>query len=240
MIQIQLPLSMTATAKLKGQDVTKKTKQALKAQQQLSDVAMAQSEALLASNRQPPKSIAAAPANSANKKEAPTSLWWIHGHGYDLADFVDRHPGGQEAILLGKGRDCTALVESYHAFSVQHWKVLEKYKTTVETEKGSGGGSSSSSSTSTERTRTSGKDRPDDFFYDILKERVKRELLAKGIDPVQDRGASHGRIAYYCLVMVLWLYTGYKHLSVRHHLRCFLLSCLCARVRKYDWKVTNP
>jgi cytochrome b involved in lipid metabolism len=54
-----------------------------------------------------------------DKKE--DRLWWIHGNGYDLDDFVKRHPGGREAILLGKGRDCTALVESYHPFTSQHW-----------------------------------------------------------------------------------------------------------------------
>lgn len=48
-------------------------------------------------------------------------LWWVDGNGYDLKEFVDRHPGGKEAILLGRGRDCTALVESYHPFTKQHW-----------------------------------------------------------------------------------------------------------------------
>jgi hypothetical protein len=57
------------------------------------------------------------------------NLWWIHGDGYDLNDFVQAHPGGIEAILLGKGRDCTALVESYHPFSVDRvWKILEKHR----------------------------------------------------------------------------------------------------------------
>ena len=55
------------------------------------------------------------------KSNSSQDLWWIHGNGYDLKDFVDRHPGGVEAILLGKGRDCTALVESYHPFSTRHW-----------------------------------------------------------------------------------------------------------------------
>ena len=46
--------------------------------------------------------------------------WTIHGHDYDLDDFVEQHPGGKEAILLGKGRDCTALFESYHPFTNLH------------------------------------------------------------------------------------------------------------------------
>jgi hypothetical protein len=54
-------------------------------------------------------------------KEAKDAMsWLIHGQHYDLSDFVDRHPGGKESILLGRGRDCTALFESYHAFTNQH------------------------------------------------------------------------------------------------------------------------
>lgn len=47
-------------------------------------------------------------------------LWIIHGEMYDLSDFIERHPGGREAILLGRGRDCTALFESYHPFTNKH------------------------------------------------------------------------------------------------------------------------
>jgi cytochrome b involved in lipid metabolism len=71
------------------------------------------------SRQQPPKRKAVA-ANSSGQSEVESSLWWIHGDGYDLNEFVSRHPGGFEAILLGKGRDCTALAESYHPFSSQH------------------------------------------------------------------------------------------------------------------------
>ena len=51
---------------------------------------------------------------------SPSDVWTIHGQDYDLSDFVNRHPGGKEAILLGRGRDCTALFESYHPFTDQH------------------------------------------------------------------------------------------------------------------------
>ena len=54
------------------------------------------------------------------KSVSSEDLWFIHGNGYDLNEFVERHPGGKEAILLGRGRDCTALAESYHPFSKQH------------------------------------------------------------------------------------------------------------------------
>lgn len=55
------------------------------------------------------------------------NLWHIHGHSYDLSQFVHKHPGGQLAILSGKGRDCTALFESYHPWNDKHRKVLGAY-----------------------------------------------------------------------------------------------------------------
>ncbi|CAE7467508.1 DES [Symbiodinium microadriaticum] len=55
------------------------------------------------------------------------NLWYIHGNSYDLHDFVDKHPGGRFAILTGRGRDCTALFESYHPWNDKHRKVLKAH-----------------------------------------------------------------------------------------------------------------
>jgi len=55
------------------------------------------------------------------------NLWHIHGNSYDLTQFVAKHPGGQLAILSGKGRDCTALFESYHPWNDKHRKVLKAF-----------------------------------------------------------------------------------------------------------------
>ena len=49
-----------------------------------------------------------------------TNKWTVHGIDYDLTDFVKLHPGGKEALELGRGRDCTALFESYHPFTKRH------------------------------------------------------------------------------------------------------------------------
>ncbi|KAL6055315.1 heme binding [Balamuthia mandrillaris] len=55
--------------------------------------------------------------------------WAIHGEYYDLSSFVERHPGGEEMLLVGKGRDCTELFESVHALSQLNLKaLLAKYK----------------------------------------------------------------------------------------------------------------
>ena len=55
-------------------------------------------------------------------------LWSVHGKYYDLNTFVARHPGGVDAILLGKGLDdCTSLFESYHPFTTKPEKVLRQF-----------------------------------------------------------------------------------------------------------------
>jgi len=42
-------------------------------------------------------------------------LWTVRNRRYDLAPFLDAHPGGRALLLAAQGRDCTALFESYHA-----------------------------------------------------------------------------------------------------------------------------
>jgi cytochrome b involved in lipid metabolism len=58
-------------------------------------------------------------------------MWNIYGKKYDLTTFIKYHPGGSE--ILEKTRnlaDCTALFESYHAFSdiESIRKSLDKYE----------------------------------------------------------------------------------------------------------------
>mmetsp|Transcript_31873 Transcript_31873/g.77257 ORF Transcript_31873/g.77257 Transcript_31873/m.77257 type:complete len:477 (-) Transcript_31873:37-1467(-) len=127
-----------------------------------------------------------------SKAVTSDKIWWIHGNGYDLTKFVERHPGGKEAILLGRGRDCTALFESYHIFSNEHWKVLDKF-CVVKNHKSS--------------------DRKKDAFYEILKERAASVLKEKGIHPVNDRGANLSRTLHYLLVIGAWLASGYWHVK---------------------------
>jgi hypothetical protein len=76
---------------------------------------------------------AAAAAAATVSTTSPTlrtieDLWTIRGQHYDLAKFIKRHPGGYEAIMMGKGLDdCTTLFESYHPFTNKPQAVLKKY-----------------------------------------------------------------------------------------------------------------
>ena len=44
-------------------------------------------------------------------------LWTVHNKRYDLREFMRSHPGGVDAIGLGRGRSCTELFEAYHSLA---------------------------------------------------------------------------------------------------------------------------
>lgn len=52
----------------------------------------------------------------------------VDGSVYDVTEFVDRHPGGREILLLALGRDATDLFVSYHPFTELPRKILAKYR----------------------------------------------------------------------------------------------------------------
>jgi fatty acid desaturase len=58
-------------------------------------------------------------------------LWHIHGKTYDLAPFLEKHPGGRDILEKTRGqKDSSALFETYHAFSniQQIETTLQKYQ----------------------------------------------------------------------------------------------------------------
>lgn len=57
------------------------------------------------------------------------SAWVIiEGQVYDITQFLDRHPGGSEMLLLAAGRECTDLYNSYHALATKDTrKYLDAY-----------------------------------------------------------------------------------------------------------------
>lgn len=123
----------------------------------------------------------------------PLQLWYVHGKAYDLAAFESRHPGGRYALRLGQGRDCTAMFMSYHPFTTNHYKVLEKYRVSVP---------QSVLDQHVVDQRSEG-----DAFYKTLSERAHKVLREAGVDPV----ASPQRRLYYLttLAVVLATYQSY-------------------------------
>jgi Cytochrome b5-like Heme/Steroid binding domain len=138
--------------------------------------------------------------------------WYIHGQPYDLSSYVQKHPGGAEAILLGQSRDCTALFESYHPFSLQLVRpILEKYRVVEEKDCATAALSSSPKSV----VQAPLAEPQPDFFMEILRERVEKTLREHHLDPIRDRCATWKRVGYYLAVIVLVIYSGFMHVKVR-------------------------
>jgi cytochrome b involved in lipid metabolism len=52
------------------------------------------------------------------KHNTAASLWvTLDGVVYDLTEFVDRHPGGRDMLMLAAGREVTDLFRMYHVFN---------------------------------------------------------------------------------------------------------------------------
>ena len=170
----------------------------------------------------------------------PQQLWYLQGHAYDLRDFVQRHPGGPEALWLGQGRaDCTALVLSYHPFSLEAvQRTLAKYRVHVEEEEEEDAMEKKNSTTTavvggtrpltpTTCTTTTAQQTCDttttttttpnhsiptrDAFYQVLCVRVAQELQSQGLDPRHHRAAHVGRVFYYAVIAVLVVVSGGAH-----------------------------
>jgi cytochrome b involved in lipid metabolism len=165
----------------------------------------------------------------------PRRLWTIRGAEYDLSDFVSRHPGGEGAILLGRGRDCTALFESYHPFTTQHRAVLQRYRRRQPARDGpppeEGAPPQKKPPTTSSPPEEDGGG--GDEFYRVLCERVAAALRDQGFDPVRDRAATARRAAYYAGVAAGAAASGWAHVRVstsvveavtRLH---FIFFCLC-------------
>jgi len=114
-------------------------------------------------------------------KEQPVAPnhWKIHGQCYDLTNFADKHPGGKHALDLGRGRECTALFESYHPFTTKHLAVLRKY------------------ATSEEQYQKTLERHKSDKFYQTLRTRVKAFIEEENLNTK----ASGARMAYYATIL---------------------------------------
>ena len=91
-------------------------------------------------------------------------LWHIRGKRYDFRSFVNKHPAGPTMILMGQGRDCTELFESYHAMTDLPSKFLKPYEVDADEKV----------------TDTSDFYWESTPFYDALKQRVRAHFEATG------------------------------------------------------------
>lgn len=104
------------------------------------------------------------------KHNTPESLWVIIDEKvYDVTQFLDKHPGGREMMLLSAGRDCTHLFQMYHCLSERAPKYLASYEIGVfDSSKG---------------TEFPVFNKDDKGFYTTMTKRVKEYFDKTGKDP---------------------------------------------------------
>ena len=51
------------------------------------------------------------------EKDRISKLCTVHNKRYNLERFAKMHPGGSDSLLLGQGRSCTVLFETYHSLA---------------------------------------------------------------------------------------------------------------------------
>ena len=111
---------------------------------------------------------------------------WVYSRTsvYDLTEWLDRHPGGRDVLLLTAGRDVTDLLPSYHPFTDRPQQVLSKYYI--------------GELSTTEFPQY----RPDSGFYADCRAEVARYFTQRGIDS-KDPSAGLTRLAGMALVGAL-------------------------------------
>eukprot|EP01017_Pseudomicrothorax_dubius_P025263 TRINITY_DN2709_c0_g2_i1.p1 TRINITY_DN2709_c0_g2~~TRINITY_DN2709_c0_g2_i1.p1 ORF type:complete len:291 (-),score=66.59 TRINITY_DN2709_c0_g2_i1:101-973(-) len=74
------------------------------------------------------KDLKAYTMEEVNAHNADTDAWIvINGKIYDVTKYLNYHPGGKPKLMLGVGRDGTALFHQYHPWVNAHF-ILEKYQ----------------------------------------------------------------------------------------------------------------
>ena len=106
--------------------------------------------------------------NSKTYKEKD-ELWLINGKYYDLTTFIDRHPGGNHSILLGKGIDCSILFEQYHILNDNHKKILKLFEVYYYNEKNN-----------QDNNNNSNKNKDEEKFYEDIRKMVQEYVLKNG------------------------------------------------------------
>ena len=140
-------------------------------------------------------------------------LWTVHNRRYDLRDFMRSHPGGVDAIVLGRGRNCTELFESYH--SLADTKRVRRVLATHYVEDTPPGAPDYDDTFQWETTP----------FFDALRRRVRAHFDAvPGADPRAYRADAHQ-----CAQLVFFVVASAIALAgfMRGHAACALLLPVC-------------
>ncbi|KAI9176041.1 hypothetical protein H9P43_006405 [Blastocladiella emersonii ATCC 22665] len=108
----------------------------------------------------------------------------IRGKVYDVTNFISRHPGGEDVMLLGIGRDSTQVFEMYHQLKVAG--SLPKYYV----------GELADNELPVFP--------PSSLFFQTVKKRVYDHLAAQGLDPKIAPGMWMRYVVIYATLAVSW------------------------------------
>lgn len=123
----------------------------------------------------------------------PADLWFIDGRAYDLAPFMDQHPGGREALKLARGTNCTALFRTYHLMRGPSKARMALYE--VEVDK--------SDPQMAELLGGSDFTFEEDGFYKTVARRARQHFLDTGASVGASRGWQIAAVAGVVLTVVL-------------------------------------
>lgn len=81
----------------------------------------------LAEKKVPAPSLRRISSKELAQHKSQFDCWTVYnGRVYDISNYLPYHPGGEEKLLLGAGRDCTHMFNKYHAW-VNVEPILGKY-----------------------------------------------------------------------------------------------------------------
>ena len=179
----------------------------------------------------------AAPNHSSGVAFYPPSqkFWRIGNKWYDFTDFLDKHPGGKQALLLSRDRfeDATFVFESHHHEFLKARAIIRKYEISKETALAHGIGQRPARGTKNVVDGThfdaalDQQKYPDlldqTAFYSVMRTRVSKYLKSVGC---RDGGPTTQCIVLFWAIFVLYLVAMYTTWSTGS----FLVSAVSAIV----------
>ena len=115
---------------------------------------------------------------------------------YDVTEFLDKHPGGSQQLLLAAGRDVTHLFNSYHSFGTR--KLIAKRCRLI-------GVLEETPQESNTETFT-GKYPPEDKLYEELQKRIRKYFKDNNLNPHMEISFVLNGIAVTVAVLLFWYF----------------------------------
>jgi fatty acid desaturase/cytochrome b involved in lipid metabolism len=167
----------------------------------------------------------------------PSKKYWrIGGKWYDFASFLQKHPGGSEALLMCRDRfeDCTFVFESHHHNFVKARAIIKKYEVAQELVRAEGLRSRPNRGTEVpahhDGMLDAGKSAvllPSDSFYSVVRQRVTEHLRSVGCP---DGGPTSGCVILFWITVAAWVCSWLMLWYTGSFLACPILGFFAAQL----------